>query len=798
MQLRSFNLIRKIFLAIPVFLLVCFCMVAQKPTQTLKGIITDRETRIPLAGANIIVLNTTPLNGASTDTEGKFRLSVETGRISVRVSFLGYEDVVLSDILIASGKEVDLNIELREKIMRTQEVIVSAGKENRAGINQMASISTLTIRSDDALRYAGGFYDPSRIVNSFAGVVTSNNDESNDIVIRGNSSRGLLWRLEGIEIPNPNHFSDGQGGSGGFYSAITSNVISNFDFFTGAFPAEYGNAISGVMDLNLRKGNSDNYEYAFQTGMIGAEISAEGPVLKNSGASFLIDTRYVNFGYLDHLNLIDLGSTNYAPRSQDVVFNINFPGKKSGVLNLFGFYGNSALGRLAVHDIGSWSTKDDRWEEMQRQGSAVFGIKHLFTLPRAKGFVKSVVAYTGFFDNYSEGYIDSSFVRTNSYEHNFNFPALRFSVLMNNKLSAKNTLRTGFNAQLLWADMEDLRLNSTGLYDQLVSPDAFGVLYQFYAQLKNRITEKFEVNSGIHAMDFSINGKLGLEPRFGFRWQFAPGKYFNSGMGFHSRIESFPVYYGLIKNSGGFREALNRNLGFSRSFQLVTGFDLSVTRNIRLRLEAYYQRLYKIPIIRKITSTYSAINTSEELPQSLLDNSGLGYNRGIELTLEKSFSNNYYFLYTASLFESKYKPGDGNWYNTYYNTSYVSNLLAGKDFYLGQNKRNTIGINLKSIIRGGYRYTPVDEAKSIKSKKIVYATLQTYSEQLPDFIRIDGGINFRRNNPGVSWIVMVDVQNVTNRKNIFRKRFSYENGSVVTKFDYSIGIVPVVNIRLEF
>jgi hypothetical protein len=300
--------IKIVFCVSLVFFLFCYSGAAQKPTQILKGIITDKETRAPLAGANIIILNTSPLNGTTTNAGGKFRLSVEIGRVSVRVSFLGYEDAVLSDILIASGKEVDLNIEMREKIIRTQEVIVSAGKERRAGINQMASISTQTIRSDDALRYAGGFYDPSRIVNSFAGVVTANNDESNDIVIRGNSSRGLLWRLEGIEIPNPNHFSDGQGGSGGFYSAISSNVISNFDFFTSAFPAEYGNAVSGVMDLNLRKGNSDHHEYAFQTGMIGAEISAEGPVKKNSGSSFLIDARYVNFGYLDKLNLIDLGA----------------------------------------------------------------------------------------------------------------------------------------------------------------------------------------------------------------------------------------------------------------------------------------------------------------------------------------------------------------------------------------------------------------------------------------------------------------------------------------------------------
>jgi hypothetical protein len=790
--------IKRFCILLPFVLFFCYSVSAQKPTQILKGTVTDKETSAPLPGANVIIMNSLPLNGTATDVRGKFRITSEIGRVSVKVSFLGYEDIIFPDLLIASGKEVDLNVEMREKVIRTQEVIVSAGKETRTGINQMATISTQTIRTDDALRYAGGFYDPSRIVNAFAGVVTANSDESNDIIIRGNSSRGLLWRLEGIEIPNPNHFSDGQGGSGGAYSAITSNVISNFDFFTGAFPAEYGNAISGVMDLNLRKGNSDHREYALQTGMIGAEISAEGPFKKNSGSSFLFDARYVNFSYLSKLKLIDLGGTNLAPRSQDVVFNINLPGEKSGNINIFGFYGSSELGKFAVHNTSSWSTNDDRWEEIQTQGSAVLGIKHLLTLPGGMGYIRSVVAYTNFYDIYSEGYADSSFTRTNTYHHNYRYPALRFSFLLNNKLSSKDIIRTGINIQFLTARMENLRLNSSGRYDTFVSPEAFGVQYQFYTQLKNRITENLEINSGVHIMIFSVNGDINLEPRVGFRWQFAPGNYFNTGVGLHSRTESFPVYYTLIKNNYGIPEPLNKDLGFSKSFQFVSGLDLAITSDIRLRLEAYNQKLFDIPIVNKTTSTYSAINTSEELPSSDLTNKGLGYNRGIELTLEKSFSKNYYFLLTMSLYKSKYKPGDGNWYNTYYNTTFVSNFLAGKDFYFGRNKRNSIGINTKYLIRGGYRYTPVDVTKSIKSKRIIYDPSQTYGVQLPDFIRIDGGINFRRNNSGFSWIVMVDVQNISNRKNVFRKRFSYQNGEVVTSNVYSIGVVPVVNLRVEF
>jgi hypothetical protein len=770
---------------------------AQVPTQTVKGIVTDRERGTPLPGANIVILNSLPLTGTISDENGKFRLSAPIGRITIRASFMGYQDFVMKDILVATGRQVDLPVEMTENVVTAKEVIITANGNNSTPLNQMATISSRSLRATDALRFAGGFYDPSRMVNSFAGVVTANNDESNDIVIRGNSSRGLLWRLEGIEIPNPNHFSDGQGGSGGAYSAITSNVISSLDFFTGAFPAEYGNAMSGVMDLSLRKGNTDKHEFAFQTGMIGAELAAEGPLSKSKNASFLLNARYVNFSLLSKLGLIDLGETNYSPRSHDMVFNINIPGKKAGGLNIFGFSGGSSLGKTAEHDYNSWENQNDRWEEMEEISTTVTGIKHLFPLPGGNSFLRSVIAFTSYRDSYSEGFVDSSYNRTNSYFHDFRYPAFRLSEMLNSRITGRTFLRTGINVQYLLARMEDVRQNAAGNYDTLVSPSASGLLLEYYAQVKSRVTENFEFIYGFHTMSFSVNGEMTVEPRAGLRWQASPGKFFNAGIGLHSRIESFPVYYNLIKNDFSEYIPLNKDLHFSKSFHSVAGVDLSVAKNMRLKMELYNQSLFDIPIVNNYNSRYSSINSAEDLPSAKLENLGLGYNRGIEFTLEKSYSSNYYFLFTFSLFDSKYLAGDKKWYNTYYNNSFVSNLLAGKDFYFGSTKRNCFGINLKSLYRGGYRYTPIDQEKTIRYKRIIYSS-QTYGERLPDFLRVDGGISYRRNNPSFSWVVMADVQNLTGRKNVFRKKFSYSNGNIVESNVYSLGAVPVLNFRIEF
>jgi hypothetical protein len=778
--------------------LSCLSSHSQGFTQTFKGTVTDRETKIPLAGANIIEINSSPPNGAITDAAGKFRLNTQIGRISVKITYLGYEDLIIRDILVASGKEVDVNVSLQEKVIQTSDVVVHSDKAGRQSVNQMATISTNTIRTDDALRYAGGFYDPSRIVSAFAGVVTANSDASNDIVIRGNSSRGLLWRLEGIEIPNPNHFSDGQGGSGGAFSAITSNVIDNFDFFTGAFPAEFGNAFSGVMDLNLRKGNSDKHEYAFQTGMIGAEISMEGPFFGKSDASYLLNARYTNFKVLSNLNLIDLGETNYAPRTKDLAFNINLPLKKAGNINLFGLFGSSELGKVANSDINKWTSLSDQWEEMEKQGSGTIGIKHLYILPDSKTNIKTVFAYTSFINSYREGYVDSALLRSDSYFYNYNYPSFRSALQVNHKFNSKNTVRLGIIYNYLSGTMGNFRKNSSGLFDTLVSPSVSGSLYQGYIQWKYRPTSRLELNSGIHLLEFTLNHQESIEPRFGLRWQLSPGNAFIAGFGLHSRTESLAVYNALVKNNEGFRSTFNTGMGLSKAIHLIAGFDLSPAKDIRLRIEGYVQSLYNIPIVNLMTSQYSTINSAERLPDAVLENQGTGMNNGIELTIEKAFTRNFYFLITGSLFNSWYKSGDQHRYNTYYNTRYVSNLLFGKDFYVGKNKSNSIGINSKCVIRGGYRYTPVDLAKSLKSKRIVYQTSATYENQLPDFIRLDAGINFRRNHPHYSWIVMLDIQNATNHRNVFRRKFSYENGKIISTDVLSLGIIPVFNFRVEF
>ena len=302
---------------------------AQTLTQTVRGKIIDQEAQSPLLGANVVVLGTDPLLGSSTEADGSFRIErVPVGRHTLKISCIGYEDAQIPELIVGSGKEVVLTIRLTESLTQMEEIVVTAESEKGKPNNELAFISARSFTVEETKRYAASINDPARMALSFAGVA-STDDGSNNIVIRGNSPRGVLWRLEGIEVPNPNHFGE-EGASGGGVSMLSVNTLDNSDFYTGAFPAEYGNAASGVFDIKLRKGNSEQKEYALQAGLLGVDFAAEGPFSQNAKASYLVNYRYSTLGILGALGIEVVGDA--IPNFQDLTFKVHVPTQRAGVL----------------------------------------------------------------------------------------------------------------------------------------------------------------------------------------------------------------------------------------------------------------------------------------------------------------------------------------------------------------------------------------------------------------------------------------------------------------------------------
>ncbi len=762
--------------------------VSQQLTATIRGKITDNDTKQPLGGVNIFILNTNPPQGAVSNSDGSFILEKTTvGRISLRFSYVGYEEKIFSELLVTSGRETFLNIEMHETVSNMTEVVVTDQKDKSKANNDFAPVSARSFSAEEMTRYAGTQNDPARMAQSFAGVVTAD-DENNQIIVRGNSPRGLLWRLEGIEIPNPNHFAGSEGSTGGGVSILSANMLTNTDFFSGAFAAEYGNALSGVFDLNLRKGNSNKWEFTLKAGVLGAELNMEGPFSKKYKGSYLLNYRYSTLE-LFALMGFDIGG-NVTPKYQDMCFNFYFPSKKAGAFTVFGLGGMSSLGEKAKRDTSTWKTFSDKVEYGLKQTMGVAGVTHLLLLKDTRSYLKTVVSYSYTDNSNFDDSLDYQFRNFNLSNDKFVYKTLRATTAINSKLNSKNSLRAGIVYS--WVNYKLLRDKYSFVTQQinrLVNNEGHTHLLQGYVQWKRRFSEKFQLNSGVHLTFSFLNNKLYIEPRLSAEYKINEHHTLSFGTGLHSRMDAVSTYVTV----GG----KNLNLDFSRALHVVGGYNFSFLRDFRLKAEVYAQYIFNVPVANSSTNnTFSILNYNDGFVSETLTSNGSGYNYGLELTLEKYFSKHYFFMFTTSLFNSEYKAADGKWRSTAYNVNYVLNALGGKEFVVGKKKNNIIGVNAKIIWRGGQRYTPVDLVASRAANETVYETGKAFSEKLPDYFRVDFSVSFRRNKKKYSWEISVDAQNIINRKNVARVVYNPDTQQIEKK--RNLGAVPVFSWKIEF
>lgn len=766
---------------------------SQEYKQTVRGTIIDKDSKSPLWGVNILVDATSPLLGASTDSTGSFKItSVPVGRQTFKITYLGYQDVTLPELLVSSGKELVLTIEMQEKVSTMKELTVKGNKNKDLPLNTMATVSARSFNVEETGRYAACINDPARMVQSFAGVA-SNGDESNEIIVRGNSPRGLLWRMEGIEIPNPNHFSNGEGDSGGGVSMISNNLLSSSDFFTGAFPAEYGNALSGVFDINMRKGNTEKNEYALQLGVLGMEASLEGPFDKVKRSSYLLSYRYSTLDFLYSIGLNVAG--NIVPKYQDAQLNLYFPTRKAGSFNVWGLGGISSLGNNPVQDSSQWEKYTDMLHYDQLQRTGVIGMNHILPLRNNRTYLKTTVALASESNSFIEDTLNYDYELRPVYRDTFDYYTTRVSVMMNHKLNSSNVLRAGliysnYNFDLTVKSLDD----SLGFRYFLNSKGNTG-LAQAFVQWQFRPREDLTINSGIHSMCFFLNKDGVIEPRFGLRWQFNGLMAFNAGLGLHSRIESISNYMSEQYSDDGSVLKPNLDVKFTKAMHAVMGYDFLIREDFRLKVETYYQYLYDVPV-QDTVSAFSALNYVGGFTNTPMVNTGRGRNYGIETTIEKFFTRSFYFLATSSVFKSRYCGSDNVWRNTFFDNNYIFNLLGGKEFPVGRNKNNIFNLNLRMIWKGGNRQVPIDLQQSIEHGQAVFIDSLAYSEKAADYIRLDAGISYRKNKKYYSWVISFDVENALNRMNIYSTYYDKETRKIEN--NYNLGILPILSFKIEF
>ena len=750
---------------------------AQNLEQTIRGKITDKQTLELLPNVTVKLV---PGNYVSfSDSLGRFYFyKIPLGRYRISFSRLGYTPTSIPNLELRSGKEINLPVELEEAPQFLQEVLVVSEQAKDQAKNEMALVSTRQFSVTEANRYAGGFQDPARMTLNFAGVTNAGSDQNNEIIIRGNSPKGLLWRMEGIEIPNPNHFGDGQGSTSGIISMINSTSLANSDFMSGAFPAEYGNASSGVFDLRFRRGNNEKREWMAQLSVVGIDVASEGPIGKNGG-SYRAGARYSTLELLLKSGLININSGNFKPAYRDLNYTIDIPLKKSGLLTFWGL-------------TGANDTEDEKLTTKDYSNSKMGAFGLSYKLPFKKGHLSTVLALTTESANVSKIEMMSNAWKTTR-DQLYRYPNVRLNATYVYKWNANLTAKFGINISQLSFELKDDRWDGKKIVNYLNESNSTYYVQQF-GQIIKKWTPAIQTTFGLHAYQFELNQSKAIEPRMAISIENKLGGRFGVGFGWHSRIEPISTY--LFKKyipNGNFFQP-NKNIKPSQALHQVVSYDQRIGENTRLKVEAYIQNINQVPIDTLKTGLFSLVNYTSGIPGQVLENTGKGINKGIELTLERFLADNFYYLVTASLFDSKFQNKDFVWRNTQFNNLFAGNILVGKDFKLA--KQKSLSANLRYLLRGGNRYTPINLAESIKRNTTVSVQAKAFESQYPNFERYDFSLAYRINKLNRTWSFRVDLQNIFNTNNIIEER--YDSNLKGLSYRFALPLIPIISSQLEF
>ena len=773
------------------FVLLCAISVSAQGGQIIRGTVIDKISQLPLEGVNVYI--TASSKGSTSDEHGKFELKdVELGRIDIQFTYIGYKPVLRKNLNVIAGRELLLYIEMEEDLQLLEEVLVKAYQRKDQAINTLAQVSARSFTVEETEKYAGSLGDPSRMAQNFAGVVTMS-DQRNDIVIRGNAPTGLLWRLDGFNIPNPNHFG-AMGSTGGPVSMLNNNLLANSDFFTGAFPAEYGNALSGVFDLKMRPGNTENHQFLGQIGFNGFEFGAEGPLGISQNSSFIANYRYSTLAVFDALGMGVAGGG--VPYYQDVTFKFNVPTKRAGTFSLIGMGGISSIEFLAQNENDGTYNNEQGLNTRNGTDIGFIGLSHLYFF-NEKSRIKTQISLSGHavktkVDSLLSENEELVFYGENNLEVKYSF-----SSVFKRKVDVKNNYSIGFIADGYNIDFKDSSIVAEDTYYYSINSKKKGLfLIQSYAQWQHKFNAKLTAYAGMQAQFYTYNNTWASGPRASLNWEFAEKQNISIGYGLHSQIQPHIIYLTQSKTEEDTYVFTNKNLEMTKSHQTAIGYNVLFKENMRIKTELYFQYLIDVPV-EKDPSYFSMVNYGGSFYQGRVDsleNTGTARNYGVELTVEKFFSNGYYFLFTSSLFDSKYKTNDGIERNSTFNQNFVFNLLGGYEHQFS--KKTQLGIDFKGVFAGGKRFLNVDQAMSEERGFTIYTSNGAFEERSAPYFRIDLRLNLKLNGKTTSQEWAIDFQNLTNHKNIFNQTFNKTTGEV--EYTYQNGFYPMFLYRIYF
>lgn len=763
--------------------------------QTVRGTVKESFTERAIEGVTVTLLSENLMYKRTVcDANGTFTFNdVEIGFYDIEFRHLGYKSFIQPAIAVTVSKETVLNITMENSLKDLDEVEVKSNKERGIPNNEMANASVFSIHPNDARRIAGGLDDPIRVTGTLPGVTAGTSFSANFVSIRGNSPRSLKYQMEGVELPNPTHFAR-IGGSGGTFTIFSMQLMDKSDFYTGAFSAQYGDALGGVFDVKFKKGNSEQHEMTFQIGSLGVEFGSEGPLSGKNNASYVLNYRYATVA------LGRVGNPS-SPTYQDLSFNIDIPlAKSKGKLQFFAIAGTSDRTRSALKDSADWAESLDRTTLYLASTTATMGGVYKKFIGTNSVFKATVVgSYSKQSDN--KDYVQNDFSIIHQKINEYTAVPITGALSFKHKFGLKHSNITGLSYNTTAHDWRAEKY-SFNQNKQIVLMDGSGRsnLLKAYTQSKFSITEKFDIFAGVHFLAYDVTEQQTVEPRLSLSYQLNSKHSVSLSAGMHSQVENYATYRYEETNSLGEIVYPNQDLGLAKAIHYIIGYKGKVCKNHKLSVEVYYQQLYDVPVD---SLTFSTINIEELSDLRALTNAGTGQNYGIDLGFERYTENGLYYIFNSSFWRSFYTGGDGIQRSSAFDNKYNLRFIVGKEYKLrasttrkGIDRYRAFSWNGSLNVLGGQVYTPLDFFNSKLEQETIYDESLAFTQQGETLLFLDFNFSYTINKKKRKSVWAIQIKNLLNNGNaLYREYDTVLDKEVEVK---STSFFPNIYYRLEF
>lgn len=746
--------------------------------QTLRGTVRDADSGRPVAGATVNLLGVETPAYAISDSAGNFVFeNLKPGYYRLEIQAESFENQMVAEINVASGKERAFEVLLNRSATALPELTITS---NAPGRRLPLPLGEIPLSREQTLRFPATFFDPARLAMAYPGVM-NNDDQANGLSVRGNSPAFVRWHLEGTDIVNPNHlnnagtFSDRPTAAAGGVLMFSAQLLDNSSLLTGSFPAGYGEALGGIMDMNLRRGNSRQHEFTAQAGLIGLDLAAEGPLFAKGKNSYLVNYRYSTVGLLGQMG-ISFGDEEI--NFQDLSFKLNFQGKKGGEWSLFGLGGLSNNTFEHKTDSGSIEEFKDFFDIDYTSKTGVIGLSNWSPLGK-KGWIK--FALTASAQSNERTSVSDQYEQYTS-DDDVEESKISGSATLSQRLGAQWRIMGGASVTRQFFRYESL------LYIQPQNPTEHQYLVtQPWANATwNSRNEKTSIQAGLHSLIFPYKDRATVEPRLTVVQQLAPNHRISLSGGLYSAIA--PLW---LPES---------DLDILRAWHAGLRYTWKASPDWTFKGEVFWQQQTDIGVDQDQSSTFSLLNENEyRIYNQRLRYDNAGKNRGLEVTAERYFTDGWFALINTTLLKSDYRGSDAVWRPTRWHSRYIANLTGGKEWQ--RDKRpgqvRTFGLNGRLTWTDGLRAMPVDAAASAAAGYTVFDEPSGYSIAQRDYVRFDLRVYWKRSfdNRRNSTFAM-DFQNVTMQENVAYQYWDPYKQAVETK--YQLGLIPNISWRLEF